>query len=122
MDLEIKNFLQDFIKEINAIGIDVSGLQIDHIAYSTANSSEYDNLVTLFKKRGALMGEPIIGGRRVGVFKFNEPLSWEGHAINSMELIEPKTGEETISGWEHAEFLVDDYDEVLGLYPKLNWN
>jgi cell division septal protein FtsQ len=39
-----------------------------------------------------------------------------------MEVIEPIKGEATINGWEHVEFLVSDYDEMLKKYPGLPWN
>ena len=118
----IEDFLKRIIEEIEGVGIDIEGLKIDHIAYSCKSSEEYEHLLPQFVKTGKLIREAIIGDRRVAIIKLDLPIKCNNYNIDVTELIEPIKGEESLSGWEHVEFLVDSYDSFLKQYPKLNWN
>jgi predicted metalloenzyme YecM len=121
MDWNIDNFLEKLFEKIVSTGIDIKILKLDHIAYSVSSSEEYEALLPEFKAKGELVREAIIGDRRVAVLELEEPLVWKSQTINAVELIEPKADEEPFSGWEHAEFLVNNYDEFMAKYPNLNW-
>ena len=118
----VDKFLSELLSEIGGVGIDVEGLKVDHIAYSASSSDEYEKLLPGFLKNGELVQEAIITNRRVAVVKLHKAVYWDGQTIEVVELIEPVHGEKSISGWEHAEFLADDYDEILQKYPDLSWN
>jgi len=122
MNRDILDFMEKLIMDINTMGIDTLELRVDHIAYSVSSSQEYDKLLPEFLKNGELVKEAIIAGRRVAVIRYKEPPVWKGQEISAVELIEPKVGETSFTGWEHAEFLVDDYDAMISKYPQLNWN
>ncbi|OGC49665.1 hypothetical protein A2W32_05000 [candidate division WWE3 bacterium RBG_16_37_10] len=119
---QVEQFLNNLLQEINNLGIDVNNLKIDHIAYSTNSSEKYENLLPEFMKEGELVKEAMISNRRVAVIKLINPIKYKNQLITAMELIEPIEGEKTILGWEHAEFLVDNYDDLLNKYPSLEWN
>ncbi|HLB51598.1 hypothetical protein A3F07_01710 [candidate division WWE3 bacterium RIFCSPHIGHO2_12_FULL_38_15] len=121
MQSQVVRFLDNLLQEIKNTGIDVGDLKIDHIAYSTRSSEEYERLLPEFLKEGELVKEAIISNRRVAVIKLNNPIKYKNHLITAMELIEPIEGEKTFSGWEHAEFLVDDYDNLINKYSSLEW-
>lgn len=119
---QIKSFLDDLFKEINNIGIDVSNLMVDHVAYSTASAEEYERLLPEYLKIGDLIKEAIISNRRVAIIKLKSAIKYKGSSINAIEVIEPIKDVPSLSGWEHAEFLVTDYDEILKKYPNMTWN
>ncbi|OGC39048.1 hypothetical protein A3K42_01030 [candidate division WWE3 bacterium RBG_13_37_7] len=52
----------------------------------------------------------------------SKPIEYKNHLIEVIELIEPKEGQNALSGWEHVEFLVDDYNSLLTKYPDFNWD
>ena len=119
---KISIFLDELLKQIEDVGIDVVNLKIDHIAFSASSSQEYDELLPKYLEEGVLVKEAIISDRRVAIIKLNSPVKYKHYTFNVIELIEPISGEKAISGWEHAEFLVKNYDEILIKYPNLSWN
>lgn len=122
MQHEVEQFLNTLINEVADVGIDLQDLRIDHIAYSTSSTSEYETLLPTFLKDGELIKEAIISNRRVAIIKLKKPLQYNAQDISVVELIEPISGQKEMSGWEHAEFLVNDYQTLLDTYPNLNWN
>lgn len=122
MEKEIADFLDRLIAKITEIGIDTDDLKIDHVAYSVSSGEKYDELLPSFLDKGKLVREAIVGGRRVAIVKLIKPLEYRSQNVDAVELIEPKQGETKENGWEHAEFLVVDYDEILAKYPDLDWN
>ena len=119
---DITNFLDELFEVIRQTGIDVSDLKIDHIAYSASSTEEYEALLPKFLQNGQLIKEAIISDRRAAIIKLNSPIIYKNHSITAMEVIEPIKGEKSLNGWEHAEFLVNDYDSILSKYPNLSWN
>ncbi len=122
MKLGIVDFLKGIFEEIEGVGIGIKSLKIDHVAYSCESSEEYEKFLPQFVKTGKLIKEAIISDRRVAIIKLDSPIKYNNYIIGVTELIEPIKKEESLSGWEHVEFLVDDYDSFLEQYPKLNWN
>lgn len=117
-----KKFLNKLFEKLEELEIDVSGLQLDHIAYYTETNKEYDDIKPDFESLGNFDHEAIISNRRVGVVELFEPLVYGEYKIDAIELIEPKEGEKHTSGWEHAEFVTDrDYNEILKDYPAVEW-
>jgi predicted metalloenzyme YecM len=119
---EIETFLDNLYKEINETGIDLTNLKIDHLAYSTSSTKEYEETLPKYLSQGEMVKEAIISNRRVAVIILKTPINYKNNAINALEVIEPIEGQESISGWEHAEFLVDNYNALLNKYPKLPWD
>ncbi|MBP7928265.1 VOC family protein [Patescibacteria group bacterium] len=118
----VNAFLDLLIQEATSVGIDVQDLKIDHIAISTGTSEEYEKTLPELLANGTLVNEAIISNRRVAVIKLNDPIGYKNSQITAVELIEPKKGETTKTGWEHAEFLVNSYDTILKKYPELLWD
>jgi predicted metalloenzyme YecM len=118
----IPTFLDNLLAQIANTGIDVTNLKIDHIAYSTASTDEYEKVLPYFLKTGPLVKEAIIGNRRVAVIKFTTPYTYKTYSFGAMEVIEPLTGGKPFSGWEHAEFKVDSFDKFMEKHPNLPWN
>lgn len=116
-------FLDSWFSEIEKLGIDVTGFTLDHLAYCVSSSSEFDVTKTEFLKISKLVREVIVSERRVAVFRLTEPLKYKDYFITAIELIEPKKGEITKSGFEHAEFTIDiPFKELVNEYPNLPWD
>lgn len=117
-----KPFLDRIFEGLTEVGIDVTDLNIDHIAYQTASSEEYEKLKPELMQTSQLVKEPLVADRRVGVFKFNEPLEYERRVIETIELIEPVEGVDEVSGLQHAEFLLDvSFEVFLAKYPDIDF-
>ncbi|MBN2016295.1 VOC family protein [Candidatus Dojkabacteria bacterium] len=120
---DYKNFLDKLFSELNSLEIDVSDFKLDHIAYKVASDEEYDDLKPQFMKIGKEVREVIVGGRRVGVFKLHKELPYKQYRISAVELIAPEKGERVVSGFEHAEFVIDEsFKSFMDRYPDLAWN
>jgi predicted metalloenzyme YecM len=115
-------FLKTFLEKVNKSGINVTDLQLDHIAYYTSSKEEYDKLKPEFSKIGDFDHEAIISNRRVGVVKLYDPIKYLKHSIEAFELIEPKYDEIKSSGWEHAEFVInEDFESFMKRYQNIKW-
>lgn len=123
MNLDYDSFLDKLTDKLKELGIDLSDAKLDHVAYQSSSSDEYDHLKPEFEKMADLVREPIVGGRRVGVFKFHKPQVYRGQSIVAIELIEPKEGQVCESGLEHAEYLLPvSLEDFIKKYPDVNWN
>jgi len=120
----ITNNLSNFISTlISLVPFDVSELQLDHFAYQTSSMKDYDNLKKESLEIGVLVSENIVGGRRVGIFKFEKPIQSNGYEILGFELIEPKEGQVCKSELDHIEFVIPvSFDEYLHLHQDVDWN
>jgi predicted metalloenzyme YecM len=116
---EIEKFIAKLLQEIKEIGIDATDLKIDHIAYSAGSTEEYEKLVPQILAEGKLIKEALIKDRRILIAELNKPTV---RNISVVEIIEPVKGEKEFSGWEHAEFLIDNYDDFLQKYPNFEWD
>jgi len=118
-----QQFLDSLIEKIEAQGIDISKYELDHFGYQTSSDEDYDNLKPEFLKKAELLSEEIVGGRRVGIFKFYSPLPYRNSYISAVELVAPKTGQVCPSALEHAEFIIDeDFESFTRKYPNLPWD
>lgn len=118
-----QQFLDSLIQKVEALGIDISSYELDHFGYQASSDEDYDNLKPEFQKTAELISEEIVGGRRVGVFKFFEPLPYRNFSISAIELIAPKTGQVCPSALEHAEFIInEDFESLAQKYPNLDWD
>lgn len=116
-------FLDAFFEQIRNIGLDISGLPLDHIAYQASTKEDYAQRLPQFSELGELVSEEIIGGRRVAVVKLDEPFTYNGYSISALELIEPKEGQQCESAFQHAEFVVNQpFEKYIEQYPDINWD
>ncbi len=120
---DYSKFLDIITNKVNEFGIDVSKYNLDHFGYQTSSDQDYDRLLPEFNKVAKLLSEEIVGGRRVGIFKFYSPLIYKNKPIEAVELVAPKQGQVYPSALEHAEFVVDtDLETFANKYPDLPWD
>lgn len=123
MNLGYISFLDKLTEKIAELKIDLAGAKLDHIAYQAATFEEYDKLKTELVQIATLIREPIVNGRRVAVFKYNEPQIYKDQQFEAMELIEPRKEENRPSAFEHAEYLLPiSLEDFITKYPNINWN
>ena len=92
----------------------------DIVSHQAKNMMKYK--IELLKL-GKLVREVIIGGRRVSVFRLTKPLKYKDYSISALELVEPKSGEKPLSGFEHAEFTISGpFEDIVKKYPNLPWD
>jgi predicted metalloenzyme YecM len=116
-------FLEEFINKVIGIGIDVSKYNMDHVAYQASSSKDYEETIEELKSEGELIHEPLIGGRRVGMIKLKNPIEFRNNKIIALEIIEQREGQICNSGWEHAEFVIEEsYEDLIKQHPSLKWN
>jgi predicted metalloenzyme YecM len=118
-----QSFLDSLIEKIEAQGVDISKYELDHFGYQASSDEDYDSLKSSFLNIAELLSEEVVGGRRVGIFKFNNPLPYRNSLISAVELVAPKTGQVCPSALEHAEFIIDEnFDSFTQKYPNLPWD
>lgn len=120
---EILNFIDSFLEKVTRLGIDYSNYNIDHVAYQASSSQDYDNIVKELQTYGELMHEPLIGERRVGMIQLTTPIEYKNNKIVALEIIEQRPGQICESGWEHAEFVINEsFETLMSKYPTLEWD
>jgi predicted metalloenzyme YecM len=116
-------FLDSFFEQISKVGLDISGLPLDHVAYQATSKEDYEKLLKEFSTLGELVSEEIIGGRRVAVIKLDNPFNYREYTITALELIEPKEGQQCESAFQHAEFVTNlPFEKYIERYPNINWD
>lgn len=104
--------LSDVFEQLDALKIDANNFLLDHIGYRAASTQEYEEIKTALMKNGVaqLVSEDEVRGRRISVFTLYRPVQYSGRAIDGLEVIEPKLGDNRMfpHKLEHAEFVITD--------------
>jgi predicted metalloenzyme YecM len=121
--MDTSAFLNSFFEQINHIGLDISDLVLDHIAYQASSPEDYEKIKADFSLLGEKAGEREIGGRRVAVFRLKKPIVYKNYSIHALELIEPKEGQVCNSAFQHAEFVANQpFEAYIDQYPNIQWD
>lgn len=117
------SFLDNIFIQLEKKGVDVSKLELDHLAYRTESSEVFDKLKPQFLEIGTLVHQKYISGNLVYVFKLNKALEYRHYRISAVEFIGPNETKKYITGFEHAEFVIKEkFEEFVKRYPLLNWD
>ena len=120
---EVLAFLDLFTEAVGGTGIDVSHYNLDHVAYQASSSQDYLEKSQEFLSISNLEHEATVGGRRVAVFKLSKPILYKDNTIIALEVIEPKDGQVVKSGWEHAEYVLNEsFEKFMAKYSELDWD
>lgn len=118
----LHQFLDRIFLQLEAIDVDVSSFELDHICYRVETMQSYEVLKTELQKKGTLLSENQIGGRPIASFKLHQPLLYLGRKIAVIELPAPKPGSFYPEGWEHVEFVLGHHPvPFLEQYPNLTF-
>lgn len=117
------SFINSILPLLNQMNISLKGLQMDHIAYQTSSSHEYEKLKELIPEIGKLTREGIVNNRKVAIIKLSKGLQLAGFVIPAFELIEPKPGQHCKSSFDHVEFVLNEsFQEFLKKHPLPDWD
>ena len=139
---EVPSFVTSICHALLKQGVDVSGLQADHVCYRTETQEQYTSLVEALSRSSqdfSLLVESEVGGRLIATFKLKAPIhSSDGnHAVDVVEIPSPKEGSPYSAGLEHVEFVIgnstnmspknsDDHQDELTQWMRkhsqVEWN
>lgn len=118
-----EQFMRGILQNIEALGVDVTSFQLDHVGYQASTDEDYDRLRVEFDKLGNRVSEEIVGGRRVGIYELQTPLTYKQYVIPAIELVAPKEGQVCPSALEHVEFVITgDFQSFMKKYPNIKWD
>ncbi|QQS38492.1 VOC family protein [Candidatus Woesebacteria bacterium] len=119
----LNEFLDEVFYKLKEAGIDVSDMQLDHVAYQTKNKQEYENLTGKVSKFYKNLWEIVIDNRRISVNEFTPHIKYRNYVISAIEIVEPKDNEKCNSYFQHAEFVITcEFPDLINKYPNLDWN
>jgi predicted metalloenzyme YecM len=120
---QAQEFLKTLFEHLHNAQLDVAPLELDHICYRVATLPEYDALKTTLASLGTLLTESQIGGRPIATYKLFEPICFEDRKIFVVELPAPKVGAEYKTGFEHAEFVIQEsFESFMGRHAHLEFD
>ena len=120
---ELKENLNSFLEKVfdftNELGIDVSNLEIDHVALRYKDAKDVDTLLEELKPLGKILSQATVNGRKISIIKLNEPFIYKGYTIPCIELPYPAENHDYPNDdWEHVEFVltttdIDNFENVF---------
>ena len=92
----------------------------DHACWRVETGKAYELASCAALQDGAeLLGEAMVGGRPVSVFRLREPLAVGTNRIRLLELPAPKEGSAYATGWEHIEVALGSDEKLEALAAQL---
>ncbi|WP_233268477.1 VOC family protein [Pantoea sp. BAV 3049] len=99
-------FLQSIYDLANRLGVDLSGLEVDHIAVRCHQNTTAERWKQGFLQHGVLLSEKEINGRPIALFDLATPLLIGPWKISVVELPWPGEKRYRHEGWEHIEIVL----------------
>jgi len=105
----------DFLNNIfNKSLIDVNKFEMDHLCWRVESISEYEQFKDDFSLIGDLLIESKISNRMISTFCLYEPIQFQNHKIDIIELPQPKEGSFYSNGFEHLELVMaESFDDLI---------
>lgn len=120
--LDGEHFLTSLVNEATELSIPVRSLPCDHLCFRVATPAEYSDYKTELLKHGKLLTEALVNGRPICTFKLNRPFCTPSHTVWLLELPFPKSGTHYLTGFEHAEFLIDEcFEQFTTKHPHVSF-
>lgn len=95
----------------------------DHICYRTESKEEYEILKSSFDEISKLLIESEIGGRNIATYKLHNKICLDNWSVSVIELAAPKEGSNYESGFEHAEFVIEEsFEGFMSSHPHYKWS
>lgn len=105
---QAKFFAKQVLLDAEKAGIFLaSNWMMDHLCFRVASTEDYITYQKLLKPYGSLLSEEHINGRPISTYLLHKPFWVESFLIDTIELPYPKAGTHYDTGFEHAEFVVD---------------
>lgn len=122
-----KAFLDIVFADLEALKIDVSQYELDHMCYRVQTDEQYAAAKAGLGALGTLLSTVVLGGRHISTYKLHEPVTYNGRSIALVELPEHKASSKNsyAVGLEHIEFAIGadkDLVEFTTLYPSISFD
>ena len=115
-------FLNNIFTGLKNVDVNVSELVMDHVCWRCESVEEYHGMISFLLKYGILFHQSIHNGREISLIQLNQALSFENRLIDLIELPAPKPSKPYRSGFEHAEFVIQNsLNDWIKEYP-LRWD
>ncbi|EXU76118.1 VOC family protein [Erwinia mallotivora] len=99
-------FLQSVYSLAETVGLELTGLQADHIAVRCNQTETAERWKKGFLQHGTLLSEKNINGRPIALFELAQPLEVGPWQIPVVELPWPGEKRYRHEGWEHVEIVL----------------
>lgn len=116
---EVPGFLNNVFQFIDELGIDVSDLEIDHVALRFKKKEDVDKISQELIGYGDQISAAVVNERRILIIKLFQPIRFRHYTIPCVELPYPaKDHNYPEDGWEHVEFVlptsdISEFDQVF---------
>ena|SRR5579872_4414288 len=114
-------FLKYVLSKLQEKGIDINAKMIDHIAYRCISEENYENMKKELDKVAVKVFERNFNNRNVSIYRFSNPLEYDGFRIPNLELMSYRAGDTSKEGLEHIEIIVTDPLQLIHEYPSIEW-
>ena len=117
-----EEFMKILTEKLLEAGIPAGNLNSDHLCFRVRTTEEYNLYKTSLLDHGTLLTEAMVNGRPICTFQLASAFRTNSHEIPLLELPSPKSGTAYPTGFEHAEFLIDDcFTTFRSQYPHLDF-
>ena len=117
------DFLDKVVANLESVGINIEGMNIDHIAFRATSDRSYQEISLNMLKYGERASRVFFRNRNVDMYLLFESLIYNGQKIKYFEILAPAIGDKFDNGLEHAEFTIKkDLREFIEKHPSLDWN
>ena len=103
-----QQFLQQLTSKLTDRGMDTHLLKCDHLCFRVCTPEEYDFYKVSLGNHAQLLTESPVNGRAISTFLLDSPFQYGPHEVDIVELPSPKTGTYYSTGFEHAEFVINE--------------
>lgn len=120
---DYQQFLGQIFAKIKQANIDMSGFQIDHLAYRVDTLEKYEQKKQDLANFGQLISEFKVRNRPIAIFKLDQPLEYQNYTIPFLELPSPSPHHNYPEGLQHIEIIANQpLENIIKQHPNINFN
>lgn len=119
---KLQLFLDTLFDKLYNFGIDTDQYELDHVCYRVTTLDEYIVIKSKFKNISRLLIESPVQGRLISIWKLFEPIKYKDREIYLIELPMVKINSLYTSGWEHCEFVIDNFNDFQDKYSNIQFD
>lgn len=117
-----KEFVDEVLAKMEALGIDTSELEVDHLGYQASSMEDYETKKQELSEIAEIRHDVQVGEVRVAILEFKESIPYKSQTISAVEIVSPKEGKTPESSWEHIEIVPPvSLEDFMKKYPDIDW-
>ena len=119
----IDGFVGQVLHSLGQDSIDVANSEMDHVCYRFKTDEEFDYYQREMAALGSKLSVFESSKRLITTYKLTKPVKTNGREIWVVEFFAPKPGIILPSGFDHAEFVIEDpFKEFMSNYPQVQFD